>query len=390
MRRPLPSSLLALAVLSGCSGSDEAGADPASDPTTTLDAGATTDAVQEDVVAIADASPDTSPGGLPVGCSLRATADLNLRAGPSTSDPVLHVIPNGDTVALLAPTPTSGFYNVSHAGASGWASAMYLDTSACTSAAPDASFDGGAAIATIESLAGSSACASYSWKDRGTAPKGYIEGVALVFARAVCAPTRADVAIVSKARTSDEVYDALAWYQTTFAALGMSNDTAGVDTLRHTYTLLLGLGMRESSGEHCCGRDASATNTSSDSAEAGAWQTSWDSHTMNGELPKIFARYRTSDDSCFRSTFEKGVTCSAADWKNWGTGLDGLDFQRRQKECPTLAAEYAAVMLRVDGGKVGHYGPLRTKAAEVRPECDAMLQKVQTLVTANPASCAAL
>ncbi len=125
-------------------------------------------------------------------------------------------------------------------------------------------------------------------------------------------------------------------------------------------------------------------------AEAGAWQTSWDSRGLNAELPKIFATYRTSDLGCLRSTFEKGVTCGASDWKNWGTGVDGLDFQRRQKECPAMAAEYAAVMLRVSGGSVGHYGPLRTRAAEVRPECDAMLKKVQALVVAEPALCAAL
>lgn len=395
MRSLLP--LLALGVLVGCSGAD-GGDDPTADPTDSATGSETssedtgtpgTDAVVEDSTST-DAKSDTPPGGLPVGCSLKATADLNLRSGPSTSSAVLHVIPSGDTVTLLASLPTTGFFNVSHGGASGWASTTYLDTSACTSSGTDAGGDAASAIATIESMAASSECAAYSWKDRGSAPKGYIEGVSLVFARAVCAPTRSDVLIVSKAKTTDGVHDALAWYATTFSGLSMSNDVAGVDTLRHTYTLLMGLGMRESSGQHCCGRDTSATNTSSDAAEAGAWQTSWDSHTLDAELPKIFARYRTSDASCFRSTFEKGVTCSSADWKNWGTGVDGVDFQKRQKECPTLAAEYAAVMLRISGGSSGHYGPLRTKAAEVRPECDALLKKVQTLVETTPALCAGL
>jgi len=47
-------------------------------------------------------------------------------------------------------------------------------------------------------------------------------------------------------------------------------------------------------------------------------------------------------------------------------------------------------MLRVAGGSVGHYGPLRRKEAELRTECDQMLQKVQTLVEANPGVCALL
>lgn len=393
--------LILSASLVACAGggADEATAanesvDAAGTETTDLDAGPPDDAAAPaDTATTADSGTsgggdtsvaETGGGGLKVGCTMPTTADLNLRSGPSTADPVLHVIPNGDTVTLLSATASGGFLNVSHGGESGWASAMYLDTASCTTGT------GTPSAAAIESIATASSCASYSWKDRGAAPKGYIAGVALVFARAVCAPTRADVVLVSKARTTDDVHDALAWYQSIFSGLGMSNDTAGVDTLRHAYTLLMGLGMRESSGQHCVGRDASATNTSSDSAEAGAWQTSWDSRSFHAELPKIFAKYRTSDVGCFLSTFKKGVTCSDADWKNWGTGIDGLDFQRREKECPTMAAEYAALMLRVSGGSVGHYGPLRTKAAEVRTECDAMLKKVQTYVADNPGVCAGI
>ena len=147
--------------------------------------------------------------------------------------------------------------------------------------------------------------------------------------------------------------------------------------------------MRESSGEHCCGRDTSASNTSSDSAEAGAWQTSWDSHGASTELPKLFAHYQADATGCLLDTFAEGVTCSAANWADFGSG-DGRTFQQMEKECPAFAAEYAAVMIRVDGGSVGHYGPLRTKAAEVRPECDAMFQKVQAVVQKTPSVCGVL
>ena len=47
-------------------------------------------------------------------------------------------------------------------------------------------------------------------------------------------------------------------------------------------------------------------------------------------------------------------------------------------------------MLRVQGGALGHYGPLRTKAAEIRPECDALLQGVQAIVAAHPEVCSVL
>ena len=256
----------------------------------------------------------------------------------------------------------------------------------------DAGFsaDAGAQRDAITALAVGSACYRYQWRNRGQMPRGYIKGVALSFARGVCLPTRSDIVLVSSPKTTNTQRDALAWYDAEFTALNFSNATAGLDTFRHTYTLLIGLGMRESSGEHCTGRDTSATNTTSDSAEAGAWQTSYDSRGSSPELPILFNRYRTSTAGCFLSSYAEGVTCTAANWQNWGTGADGLLFQRLEKECPGFAAEYAAVMLRVQGGSSGHYGPLRTKAAELRPECDAMLQGVQAIVAAHPEVCSIL
>ena len=214
--------------------------------------------------------------------------------------------------------------------------------------------------------------------------------MALVYGRAYCNQARSDVVVVSKAKTTDDVHDALAWYSAIFANLGMKNDVAGVDTLRHAYTLLIGLGMRESSGEHCCGRDGSADNVASDTCEAGAWQTSYNSHSFSMELSKLFDKYKADSSGCRLDVFEEGVTCNAANWKNWGTGADGLEFQQLTKKCPAFAAEYTAVMLRVSGGSKGHYGPLRRREAEVRPECDTMYKNVQALIDKNPAACGAL
>lgn len=318
---------------------------------------------------------------LTVNATLRATTAVNLRSGPSTSNAILHVIPAKATVTVVSATPKNGFYNVKHESVVGWAYGIYFE---------NASEPTSTSIAKIESIAASSQCYQYAWKNRGQAPKGYVEGVALVFAKAVCDPNRSDVVVASQAKTSDTAHDALAWYASTYAGLGMSNATAGLDTLRHVYTLLLGLGMRESSGEHCIGRDTSASNYTSSSAEAGAWQTSWDSHTNSVELPKLFAKYKASSDGCFLDPFQVGVTCSASDWQNWGAAGDGFDFQRIEKACPAFAAEYAAVMLRVSGGSAGHYGPLRTRAAEVRPECDAMFQQVQSAVSNDPSVCSSL
>ncbi|MEA2515496.1 MAG: hypothetical protein QOJ59_4985 [Thermomicrobiales bacterium] len=52
---------------------------------------------------------------------------LNLRAGPSTSDRVLLVMPDRATVTLLG-GESNGFLEVSYQGTEGWAYAAYLDT----------------------------------------------------------------------------------------------------------------------------------------------------------------------------------------------------------------------------------------------------------------------
>jgi hypothetical protein len=221
-------------------------------------------------------------------------------------------------------------------------------------------------------------------------PAGFTKGLALVFARSVCQQKRSDVALASRAKTDDTVRDALAWYGPEFADLSMANDAAGVKTLRHVYTLLAGLSMRESSGRHCVGRDSSANNVSSATAEAGAFQTSWDSNVASTELPKLFRTYQEQPRRCFLETFREDVTCNAANLKNWGTGADGLEFQRLSKECPAFSVEYAAVMLRVRGGSKGHYGPLRTKAAEIQRSCNNMFYEVQLLVEKDASVCASL
>ena len=150
----------------------------------------------------------------------------------------------------------------------------------------------------INSLVLESSCLSYNWKDRGPAPIGYLKGVATLFARAVCHNTRPEFQIVSAANSNNPMGDALAWYADKFTALGMSNNQTGLDTFRHSYTLLIGLGITESSGQHCLGRDLLGPNQTSSTAEAGAWQTSWDSHTAHAELVQLFNYDRSHSTEC--------------------------------------------------------------------------------------------
>jgi len=242
------------------------------------------------------------------------------------------------------------------------------------------------AIDQITRLAAASDVARLPWKDRGVAPAGYIKGMALVYARVYCKLSAGEPAAVemAKARTPDD-RDALTWYKEIFAAAGMPNDIAGVDTLRHLFVLLSGLGMRESSGKYCEARDSSASNTTAETAEAGLFQTSFNAMRASSLLPMLFAKYSANPDG-FVDVFREGVRCSAASLENFGSG-EGREFQRLSKECPAFAVEFAAVGLRHIRK---HWGPIRTRAAEVRSECDEMLLEVQRLVDASPGMCSAI
>lgn len=256
----------------------------------------------------------------------------------------------------------------------------------------------------LSDLAAKSSCAAYEWKhDQGVLeePKSYIRGMALVYAKAVCEMERSDVRVVSAARgapgTAAEEYDALTWYESKFKDLDMPNDKTGIDTLRHTYTLLIGLGMLESSGRYCLGRDLSQDFNWADGAEAGPFQTSWGVHEKHAVLDELTARYTGYNENsrkakCLLGTFRQKVHCSDVDRISWGDGRlkqdkPGMQWQRLTKTCPAFAAEYAAVVVRVSGGSKGEFGPLRSQNAEVRSECDDMLKEIQRRAQANPAIC---
>lgn len=218
--------------------------------------------------------------------------------------------------------------------------------------------------------------AKYKWKDRGVAPAGYIKGMALVYARVYCKLKGGDPAAMemAKANTKDEDRDALAWYHEQFTKAGMDNAADGTDTLRHLFVLLIGLGMRESSGKYCEGRDQSASNTTADTAEAGLFQTSYNARSSSPLLPKLFAQYKNM--AGFVEVFKEGVKCKTSDLENFGSG-DGKEYQRLSKTSPAFAVEFTAIALR---NRRKHWGPINRKTAEVVTSCDKMLQDVERVV----------
>jgi peptidoglycan/xylan/chitin deacetylase (PgdA/CDA1 family) len=64
---------------------------------------------------------------------VRTTANLNLRAGPSTAYRILVTIPQGTTVNVTA-RASNGWYKVSYAGRTGWISNAYVTTGTSTPA----------------------------------------------------------------------------------------------------------------------------------------------------------------------------------------------------------------------------------------------------------------
>jgi hypothetical protein len=167
----------------------------------------------------------------------------------------------------------------------------------------------------------------------------------------------------------------------------MSNEANGLDTLRHLFVLLIGLGMRESSGRHCEGRDRSADNVSAETAEAGLFQQSWNSSTCSTEILKLADQYAEGlnehpPEQCALATFREHVSCSSADWTDYGDSDDaGRDFQALCKRCPQFAVEAAAIGLRY---LRKHWGPIGRKEVEIVAAADDLLRGVEELIA--PAS----
>jgi hypothetical protein len=232
----------------------------------------------------------------------------------------------------------------------------------------------------IIDIAGDSELASYSWRDRGRAPLAYVRGMAFAYATLLRKHMAGyPTAIITAQKDSDdESRDALTWYADEFSDRDMDNSRNGIATMRHLFVLQIGLGMRESSGVHCCGRDHSATNTSSETAEAGLFQASWNFSSCTTDIEKLFREYSAMPEGSQQTAikiFEDDVSCSSSDWACYGSGI-GREYQLLAKTCPQFACESVALGLRY---LRQHWGPINRHEAELRPEAEDMLLEVQNI-----------
>lgn len=235
-----------------------------------------------------------------------------------------------------------------------------------------------AEIEQISDIARNSEIAEYSWRDRGRAPVGYVVGHALAFATAVrrLELGTSDAGVMAAGERGQPDTDVLSWYKDEFEALEMDNKLSSVSTMRHLFALQMGLGMRESSGRYCEGRDTSASNTSPDTAEAGLFQTSWNIRSCSSAIPPLLSEFNTAPQG-FLEQYDDGVTPSGGELQNYGDGQDGTVYQWLSKYCPLFHTLVTGVGMR---RLRQHWGPLNRKEAELRREADEMLKDVQEFI----------
>lgn len=219
----------------------------------------------------------------------------------------------------------------------------------------------------VINLAARSSLVLYAWRQRGRAPVGYIKGMAVMYARVLQNLYAKDPAALEMAKPlGDPGRDALAWY-------GFGGVTER-ERLRSLFALLIGLGMRESSGNFCEGRDASAHNVSADTAEAGLFQMSWDiapAAPMIGRLYQKYINLPLAD--CLADVFHEGVTVTDQQLYNYGSG-PGANYQYNAKARPAFAVETAAIGLR---NLRTHWGPINRHEVEFRAEAVELLRAIE-------------
>jgi hypothetical protein len=231
----------------------------------------------------------------------------------------------------------------------------------------------------IDQLCAASPLNDYSWIDRGTLPAGIYAGLAKTYAMVLQneEPAIANaVMVMERASKGDEEHDALALYEDAFEEMDIDVQEGGIETLRALFIMMIGLAARESSGDHWCGRDTSASNVESTTAEAGFVQTSYNISSFSSTIPPLLKVY-WDDPNGFLPTFDRGCPSpSADDLSSYGRG-DGARYQFLARFSPAMHALISGVGMRL-GCK--HWGPIQRGEVDLVPEVEQLLLAVEQLV----------
>jgi uncharacterized protein (TIGR02594 family) len=238
-----------------------------------------------------------------------------------------------------------------------------------------------AQVDTIANLARSSAIAQYSWDDRGRSPVGYVVGMALSYAVAVTRLNNEEAAFkdMAQADRGDPDEDVLSWYEDELEDMEWDTSENGVETLRALFAIMIGLGMRESSGRYCEGRDMSASNVSSDTAEAGLFQTSWNIRSCSANIGPLLDDF-WADPNGFLDQFREGVSPSGSDLSGYGSP-EGATYQFLSKYAPAFHVYVTALGLR---HLRQHWGPINRNEVELVEEAYALLSQIEEELETEP------
>lgn len=245
---------------------------------------------------------------------------------------------------------------------------------------------------------------TYRWSDdRGIAPLAYLKGMALIYARVYChyrlepgqPENFRDPFTVKMAKAvapnADINTDAVAKFAARLRGFGADLSVDGINVLRGVFTILIGLGMRESSGKFCAGRDLCAQNPTAESSEAGLFQVSYDigAGVEGSDFKNLYDAYRKlkpgRPGSSFLDVFSEGVNCTfGVNCKHFpGDGGEifgagpGREFQQFCKDNPAFTVELAALGLRA---RANHWGPINRGTVEIREDAWTLLKSVETAI----------
>lgn len=110
-----------------------------------------------------EASKDGLTGAVPIGSTLRATANVNLRSGSDRSQSILTVVHTGeDVVTINRTTPVNGYYNVRYTNTDGWCYGAHLALLSSAADAGSAAASGQQGYLKLDEGAGASSFADAS------------------------------------------------------------------------------------------------------------------------------------------------------------------------------------------------------------------------------------
>jgi hypothetical protein len=194
------------------------------------------------------------------------------------------------------------------------------------------------------------------------APIGYTLGMALTYALAVTwlNEDNTAIAVMAKGERDQPDTDVLSYYKQELKRAGMGdNEASGIDTLRHLFVILMGLGPRESSGNHWEGVDQSATNYERD------------------EIQNLYDHFWDNPEGWLKQ-FNLEVDCNASMLLVHGdSGDTGAAYQWLAKRCPPFSVLMTAVGLRL---RRQHWGPIGRKEVEVTQQADDLFQQIEKLI----------